>query len=151
MPLPLKSTKCNVSYDIIFMVLLLTKVRLEVILPRRDAVFAPIGSSADVRKNAHERLGELLCELKSVLLRYPTINTIDILTMAALLITKIKSRSLCIHVGVSALLSAKYEWTLDKISASLRCHLKYSLSGMAILFKTVLNSTVDVCYYTLFN
>ena len=109
-------------------------------------MFAPIGSSADVRKNAHERLGELLCELKSVLLRYPTINTIDILTMAALLITKIKSRSLCIHVGVSTLLSAKYEWTLDKISASLRCHLRYSLSGMAILFKILLNSTVDICY-----
>ena len=67
-----------------------------------------VGSCGDMRKNAHERLGALLCELKGVLQRYPTLHTIDILTMAALLITKIKSTfiyavvRLRVHVYVCA-------------------------------------------------
>lgn len=47
----------------------------------------------DVRVAAHEKLGEVLCIIKMVLQKYPALHTTDVLTTAAILITKIKSCS----------------------------------------------------------
>ncbi|ELU00074.1 hypothetical protein CAPTEDRAFT_206255 [Capitella teleta] len=48
-------------------------------------------SGDDVRVSAHEQLGEVLYILKAVLQKYPALHNTDVLTSAAVLITKIKS------------------------------------------------------------
>ncbi len=48
--------------------------------------------NGDLRVAAHDRLGEVLSILNSVLKKYPALHTTDVLTSAATLITKIKSK-----------------------------------------------------------
>ena len=48
--------------------------------------------NGDLRVVAHDKLGEVLCILNNVLKKYPALHTTDVLTSAAGLITKIKSR-----------------------------------------------------------
>ena len=43
-----------------------------------------------LRVTAHERLGEVLCVLKSILKKYPAVNSTDLLTSTGVLISKIK-------------------------------------------------------------
>lgn len=46
----------------------------------------------DLKVLAHERLGDVLCTLKSVLQCYPPLNTTELFTAAGALIAKIKSK-----------------------------------------------------------
>ena len=53
-------------------------------------------SAEDIRISAHEKLGEVLRILKAVLQKYPALHTTDVLTAAAVLITRIKSNHISI-------------------------------------------------------
>ncbi|KAF6029279.1 ARHGAP29 [Bugula neritina] len=43
-----------------------------------------------LRVTAHERLGEVLCILKTILKKYPPVNSTDLLTSTGILISRIK-------------------------------------------------------------
>ena len=49
-------------------------------------------SDGDLRVAAHEKLGEVLSILNTVLKKYPELHTADVLTAASLLISRIKSK-----------------------------------------------------------
>ena len=51
---------------------------------------------------AHERLGDVLCTLKSVLQRYPPLNTTELFSAAATLIGKIKSKFSVLSVFIQS-------------------------------------------------
>lgn len=64
--------------------------------------FAEVGES--LRVTAHERLGEVLCILKTILKKYPAVNSTDLLTSTGVLISRIKggrgeiSNPYCVHI-----------------------------------------------------
>ncbi|WAR22755.1 RHG29-like protein [Mya arenaria] len=63
-------------------------------LARLKALFTePWEIDEDLKVLAHERLGEVLCTLKSVLQRYPPLNTTELFSAAGTLISKIKNYS----------------------------------------------------------
>ena len=52
--------------------------------------FIEVGEA--LRVTAHERLGEVLCILKTILKKYPPVNSTDLLTATGVLISKIKGQ-----------------------------------------------------------
>ena len=55
-------------------------------------IFTSDQDAEELRVMAHERLGEVLSTLKSVLQKYPPLNSTEIFSAAAALIGKIKSK-----------------------------------------------------------
>ena len=51
-----------------------------------------IGSGHSIHVQAHKELGDVLYSLRTVLNKYPALHTTDVLTAAAVLITKVKSK-----------------------------------------------------------
>ena len=55
-------------------------------------IFSGQMTAEELRVAAHDKLGDVLSILKDILQKYPALHTTDVLTTAAMLITKIKSK-----------------------------------------------------------
>lgn len=71
---------------------LLLSFRMSVVSKWESVLCSSGVTGEDVRVSAHEKLGEVLYILKAVLQKYPPLHNTEVLTSAAVLITKIKSK-----------------------------------------------------------
>ncbi len=96
--------------------------------------------NGDLRVSAHDRLGEVLCILNSVLKKYPALHTTDVLTSAAGLITKIKSKFIIIFVSEIVVLNRVKWGTLSYTPPPPCITLKVSLYSSLLIRKSLNNS-----------
>lgn len=84
-------------------------------LAKLKTIFNEHCESEDMRVLAHERLGNVLCTLKSVLQRYPPLNTTELISAAGILISKIKNYNYEEHESTASMESA-FSDSIDQLA-----------------------------------
>ncbi|XP_067938057.1 rho GTPase-activating protein 45-like isoform X2 [Watersipora subatra] len=90
-----------------------------------NAIYKQSEVGEALRVTAHERLGEVLCILKSILKKYPAVNSTDLLTSTGVLISKIKG---CNYQGTDAAMPELKE-AIDQLALSFSSSVSEYLMG----------------------